>query len=116
MATHELADWETPTRPAKKPFFSNLSLPSSTNFKSLFRKNNPPNAFDAETKGTDETAPRIEGADVPRPRRTFFGQSRKKLIIVVAFFLAIIILIVGLAVGLKKKLVPNLNSFVKSPF
>jgi hypothetical protein len=116
MATHELADWETPTRPLKKPFLSSISLPTATKLKSLFSRNEAHRSFDAETKGTNETAAPIHDSDVPRPRRTFFGQSKKRLIMVAAFFLVIIILIIGLAVGLKKKLVPNLTAFVKSPF
>lgn len=116
MASHELGDWETPTHPPpnKSNPFSKIALPAQ--WKSHFRTNKPPpfstQAIDSEFKGGNAVA---EDAVVPA-RQTIFGQSRRRMALVAVLVLALIAVIIGLAVGLTKKLVPTLNTFTASPF
>lgn len=118
MASHELGDWETPTHPPNKRSnpLSKIVLPAR--WKSLFRTNKPPpfsaQAIDSEFKGANTIAS-AEDEVVPA-RRTIFGQSRRRMALIAVLVLALIVLIIGLAVGLKKKLVPTLNTFTASPF
>lgn len=131
MATHELPEWEAPTRATTKssffkrlsnPFtiynpFASTARPAGEPKKSIFDIKSPltrTQNFDKETSAafsTDETAATTESLSPNAGRRTYFGRSRRTYLIVLAV-LILIGLIIGLAVGLHHHSYVDLNTFI----
>jgi len=123
MAAHQVPEWETRTNPKKSIFNNNFSNPFSNNGssadhqKSFWSIRKSPFASVADGQATQGTVDKEAGASEVTPAPTPSRWQRKRTRIMIGvLFLVILILIIGLAVGLSKKGLVNLNTFVPRPF
>jgi hypothetical protein len=122
MATHELPEWEAPPKSTRKsniwrksnPFLLTPTIDRAHSYfsRKLSRKTSPL-ATPASDKEVGETpAETATTANEISPGPRWCGFPRRICIFILISLIALIALIVGLAVGLGHKLVPNLNTFI----